>query len=86
MKVKRGPHAYEHWGIEQIAVLRHPPLLFRRAEPYPDDIRARGVNHLDDSRVLAGGERTKRGRVGANDVKGGETSLEPHLEVRKGRL
>ena len=38
--------------VDARAVFRHPPLLFRCAQPDPDDVRPRGVDRIDDRAVL----------------------------------
>ena len=75
MEVEGRPDTNQNRGLEPIAVLRHPALLFWRAEPNPDHIGARGVDHLYDSRILDRGEWSEGRRVAADDAEAGKARV-----------
>src|SRR3546814_19089427 len=62
-------------------VPRHPPLLLRRAQSDPDDVRAGPVDPGGDLLLLLGRQGTERRRVGADDPKALEASC--HAEGEK---
>src|SRR6266568_1015036 len=71
MKIERGAYSDDHLGCQSGTHLGGPALLFRRAQPNPDDVRPGAVDPAGHALRLAFGEGTKRRTVPAGNLKSG---------------
>src|SRR5271170_2561588 len=69
MKIKRSSDAHYDGNFELLSMLVHPPLLFRRAETDPENIRSRIIDSLHNLFVFLGYQRPKRRRICAHTLK-----------------
>jgi hypothetical protein len=73
MNVESRAHAEHELGVKLGEVLIHKPLLLRRAQAYPEEIRLRLGNHADEVSLFFRVEGTKWRSIGANHLHAQET-------------
>jgi hypothetical protein len=83
VEVERRPDADQDRRRQTVSVARHPQLLFRSAEPYPNDVGSALVDCFDYRFILVGASRLKGRGMGTDDLSGRELRCEIALKEGK---
>ena len=80
VEVEGGADTEEDRGCEAVAIGGHESLLFRGAEPDPEEVRAAGCDLVDQGGVFGRGQRAEGRCEGADDADAREPLFEAGLE------